>query len=238
MRADRVVSMMLLLERRGRMTAAQLAEELGVSRRTVMRDVEALGIAGVPIYSTRGREGGFHIWEGFRSQLRGLTADEAGALALLGTPLVADRLGLGAATARVALKLEQALPPELANEMATVEARFHHDPDPWDGVAPEAALAFFEVAIRRRRIVRTRIDGSAETLLHPLAIILKAGEWFLIADTGLADGMYTAHPVAHLHGYGTTGDRFPYPEDFEARTWWTQNRTAVSPNGGELRSPK
>ena len=186
-------------------------------------------MAGVPIYSTRGRGGGFHIWEGFRSQLRGLTADEAGALALLGTPQVAAQLGLGAALGRVRLKLEQALPPELANELATVSQRFHHDPTPWDGEVPEAALAFFEVAIRRRRIVRTHTGADAEIEIHPLALVLKAAEWFLIARTEPAEP-YTVYPVADLHGYGTTGDRFPYPEDFEPSAWWIKHHQKFSPS--------
>ena len=209
--------MMLLLESRGRMTAAQLADELGVSRRTVMRDIEALGMAGVPIYSTRGREGGFHIWEGFRSQLRGITAEEAAALSLLGTEELAAQLGLGDAVGRVRLKIEQALTPELANEMATINQRFHHDASPWEGAPPSAAIAFFEVAVRRRRVVRTSTTKESDIELHPLGIVLKAGEWFLVAET---NAERTAYPIADLHGYGTTGARFPYPEDFELASWW------------------
>lgn len=217
MRADRVVSMMLLLERRGRMTAGQLAEELGVSRRTVMRDVEALGLAGVPVYSTRGREGGFHIWEGFRSQLRGISAEESAALSLLGSERLAAELGLGEAVARVRLKIEQALTPELANEMATINQRFHHDALPWTGTPPSAAIAFFEVAVRRRRIVRANTPMESDIELRPLGIVVKAGEWFLVADTDVGR---RAWPIADLHGFGTTGARFPYPEDFELEAWW------------------
>ena len=219
MRADRVVSMMLLLESRGRMTAAQLASELDVSRRTVMRDIEALGIAGVPIFSTRGRDGGFHIWEGFRSQLRGITADEAAALSLLGTEDLASQLGLGDAAVRVRLKIEQALTPELANEMATINQRFHHDATPWEGETPSKAIAFFEVAVRRRRVVRTNTKTESDIEMHPLGLVLKAGQWFLVADTSR---MRTAWPVVDLHGFGTTGARFPYPEDFDLAAWWAR----------------
>jgi len=222
MRADRVVSMMLLLESRGRMTAKQLAEELSVSRRTVMRDIEALGMAGVPIYSTRGRDGGFHIWEGFRSQLRGITAEEAAALSLLGTEELASQLGLGDAVGRVRLKIEQALTPELANEMATINQRFHHDAMPMRGEPPSKAIAFFEVAVRRRRVVRTSTPDEAGIELHPLGIVLKAGEWFLVAEL---HGERLGFPIADLHTYATTGARFPYPEDFELRDWWTEHRS-------------
>jgi predicted DNA-binding transcriptional regulator YafY len=221
--------MLLMLERRGRMTAGQLAEELGVSRRTVMRDIEALGLAGVPIYSTRGRRGGFHIWEGFRSHLRGITAEEAAALSLLGTEEPAAELGLGDAVGRIRLKIEQALPPELANEMATIAQRFHHDAMPWNGEPPSKALAFFAVAVRRRRVVRSSTPSETGIALHPLGIVLKAGEWFLVADTEKAR---RALRIANLHGFGTTGARFPYPEDFNLREWWrehlTQNRSTTA----------
>lgn len=224
MRADRVVSMMLLLERRGRMNAGQLAAELGVSRRTVMRDIDALGAAGVPISSTRGPDGGFHIWEGFRSRLRTLTADEAGALAILGSPAVAELLGLGDSSARVRLKLQQTLPPELANEMVVVEQRFHHDPSPWRGQVPAHALAFLASAVRKRRVVRTHVGNVEEVVLRPLGLIHKAGEWFLAAEH---DGRRTALAVNRLHGYGTTGDRFPYPEDFDLAEFWTEEGATV-----------
>ncbi|NNC93660.1 MAG: HTH domain-containing protein [Acidimicrobiia bacterium] len=217
MRADRVVSMMLLLERRGRMTARQLADELGVSRRTVMRDIDSLGEAGVPIYSTRGPGGGFHIWEGFHSQLRSLTADEAAGLSLLGNPALAGQLGLEDATRRVRLKLEQALTPELANEMAIVEQRFHHDPTPWDRAAPVKVVTFLAVSIRYRRVVRTFVDTDTEVEIRPLGLVLKAGEWFLVAEE---DGERRAIAVTRLHGYRSTGSRFPYPEDFSLAAFW------------------
>ncbi len=219
MRADRVVSMMLLLERRGRMTAGDLAGELGVSRRTVMRDIDALGAAGVPIYSTRGPDGGFRIWEGFRSHLRSITSDEAAGLSVLGTPAVANLLGLGDAALRVRLKLEQVLPPELANEMAIVGQRFLHDPRPWNGEAPADAIAFLSTAVRLRRVIRTGIDDGEDVVLHPLGLILKAGVWFLVAQE---DGARTAIEIRRLRGYGTTGDRFPYPEDFSLTEFWEE----------------
>lgn len=222
MRADRVVSMMLLLEARGRMTAAQLADELGVSRRTVMRDIDALGQAGVPVYSTRGAGGGFHIWEGFRSQLRGISAEEAAALALVGSQQIAGQLGLGDAAARVRMKLENALTPELANEMATTNQRFHHDATPWREVTPHAALAFFEVAVRRRRVVRTSVRAEGAIEIRPIGLVLKAGYWYLVAES--SDSKRRVLALADLSGYETTGQRFPYPEDFDLARFWKDYR--------------
>ena len=107
------------------------------------------------------------------------------------------------------MKIEQALTPELANEMMTINQRFHHDASPWEGDPPSAAIAFFEIAVRRRRVVRTSRADATDVELRPLGIVLKAGEWFLVAEVG---GDRQALAIADLRGYGTTGARFPYPE--------------------------
>ncbi|MEU0047467.1 helix-turn-helix transcriptional regulator, partial [Streptomyces werraensis] len=111
MRADRLLTLLLLLQNRGRMTAPQLAAELEVSVRTVYRDVEALGAAGVPVRTERGPQGGFRLVEGYRTRLTGLTDAEAGSL---GLPGPAGELGLGAVLASAQLKVEAALPEGLA----------------------------------------------------------------------------------------------------------------------------
>ena len=109
MRADRLIAILLLLQQRGRVSAAAIAGELEVSRRTVMRDLEALAMAGVPIYAVRGPRGGYELWEGFRTQLTGMTAAEVRALAALGLPHAADLFGLG-------------------NALLTRTAQDHHEP--------------------------------------------------------------------------------------------------------------
>src|SRR5689334_17551198 len=112
MRASRLVSLLLLLQNRGRMTAEELAEELEVSVRTIYRDVEALMAAGIPLYGAAGHEGGYRLVEGYRTRLTGLTGPEAEALFLTGLPAAAAELGLGAELAASQLKLSAALPAE------------------------------------------------------------------------------------------------------------------------------
>ena len=112
-RASRLVAILLHLQARGRLTAAELAKELEVSERTIYRDLFELGAAGVPIYGERGKGGGYRLLDGYRTNLTGLTAEEAGALLMSGAPGPAAELGLGSLLAATRLKLIAAVPPAL-----------------------------------------------------------------------------------------------------------------------------
>src|ERR1700691_3588804 len=131
MRASRLVSMLLLLQTRGRLTAQQLADELEVSVRTIYRDAEALNAAGVPVYGDAGPAGGYQLLAGYRTRLTGLTAAEAEALQFAGMPGPAAELGLGTVLATAQLKLDAALPEGLRERSARIQERFFLDAPGW-----------------------------------------------------------------------------------------------------------
>ena len=186
-RASRLVSLLLLLQTRGHMTAPDLARELEVSVRTVYRDVEALSGAGVPVYSEAGRGGGFRLVEGYRTRLTGLSAREAEALLIGGTPGPVGELGLGTVFAAAQAKLLAALPKEVADRAFLVRQRFHLDSAGWfrpARVPPHLGAVATAVWEERRLEIVYRHPGSEEgarRVLDPLGLVLKAGVWYLVA---------------------------------------------------------
>ena len=216
MRADRLVAMLLLLQHRGRMTAGELAHELEVSVRTVYRDVESLMNAGVPVVPIRGPQGGYELVDGYRTELTGLTGDEAESLFLVGMPGPASELGLGESLARVELKLIESLPDELRVRAHGLRNRFHHDPTAWHGGADaNPNLAILTQAVWNQRVVRVRYGGGERTV-QPLALALKAGEWWLVArNTEIA-----VYELGRLDHVTPTGRRFERPANFDLESFW------------------
>src|SRR4051794_913916 len=201
MRAGRLVSLLLLLQTRGRMTARELADELEVSVRTVYRDVESLGSAGVPIYADRGPAGGYQLLDGYRTRLTGMTGDEAGTLFLAGMPGPAAELGLGSVLAAAQLKLRASLPGELAERADRVRERFHLDAPGWfRGDEPTPHLSTVADAVWRGRLLQVRYrrwkaPREVTRTLHPLGVVLKAGRWYLVAT---ARERVTAYRVSNI----------------------------------------
>jgi predicted DNA-binding transcriptional regulator YafY len=185
MRQSRLLSILLMLQARGRMTAQELADEFEISIRTLYRDIDQLSAAGVPVYADRGRDGGFQLLDGYRTRLTGLTPAEAEALFLSGLPGPASDLGLGDAVAAAQLKLMAALPAEKRNAAARVAGRFYLDLVGWfqhaqsKVVLPALATAVWNA--RRIRIRYERRAGVVERELEPLGLALKAGIWYLVA---------------------------------------------------------
>lgn len=179
MRASRLLLMLLLVQNRGRMTSAELAAELEVSKRTILRDVEALSEAGLPIIVRPGRGGGIELGFNYRTRLTGLAADEAEALGvLLGreAPELAA-LGLAEAAARATTKLMESLPDQSRRIALRAATRFRLRPaePPRDERVPALAEA-----VRQERVVRVRARGPDTRTVHPTGLTLGPDGWAVI----------------------------------------------------------
>ncbi|MFD8302891.1 helix-turn-helix transcriptional regulator [Streptomyces sp. NPDC059690] len=221
MKSSRLVSILLLLQTRGRMTAAQLAEELEVSVRTVYRDVEALGAAGVPLYGDAGHAGGYRLLDGYRTRLTGLTADEAEALFLSGAPGPAAELGLGSVLAAAQLKVRAALPAELRAHADRVGGRFHLDAPGWYAAAEGTPyLTAVADAVWHSRVLhvlyrRWAEPTDVERRLEPYGLVLKAGRWYVVAGPG--PRTFRVDQILRL---ADPGEEFTRPSDFDLAAYW------------------
>jgi predicted DNA-binding transcriptional regulator YafY len=227
MRAGRLVSLLLLLQTRGLMTAEQLARELEVSVRTIYRDVDALSEAGVPIYADRGPLGGIRLVDGYRTRLTGLTTQEAEALFLSGLPGPAAELGLGTVVTAARLKVLAALPPELRTRASRISQRFHLDAPGWFQTAEQLAhLESLATAVwenRRVEIDYPHEDGPVTRRIDPLGLVLKAGVWYLVARV---NGSSRTYRVSRVLDVRQTGETFERPEDFDLASHWSESIVA------------
>jgi len=218
MRAARVLDMLLVLQRRGRLTARELGAALEVSERTILRDVGALSEAGVPIYASPGSGGGIELMDGFETRLTGLTENEAECLFLAGQPQVAHRLGLGAATRSARLKLANAIPPALAAQADSLSTWFVLDPDPWAGHRiPHGELRRIAGSIRAHRRVELHLDQESPITVEPLGLVLKAGSWHLIVS---ASGSERVICLDDLRATRLTTQRFEPSPAFSLGAFW------------------
>ncbi len=224
MRADRLLALLLLLQNRGRMTAPELAAELEVSVRTVYRDIEALGAAGVPVCADRGPDGGYRLTDGYRTRLTGLTGAEAGSLFLAGAPGPAKDLGLGAVLATAQLKVQAALPAGLAERARRSQERFHLDAPAWFRDADQVPhLAQVAEAVWEQRVLRVhyrRWRGEVHRELRPLGIVLKGGIWYAVA---LADGEPRTYRISRFLAVEPTGAAFERPDGFDLAAYWEES---------------
>jgi predicted DNA-binding transcriptional regulator YafY len=223
-RASRLLSIMMLLQARGRMSAETLAGELEVSVRTIYRDIDQLSAAGVPVYADIGRNGGFALLDGWRTRLTGLTASEARALFLSGLPGPASELGLGDEVAAAELKLLAALPADWQAEATRMSSGFHLDPKGWfsSGPRPEFLQAIAEAVWSETRIT-IKYDSwtqISERTVEPLGLVLKGGVWYLVAqrETGLR-----TYRMSQILALTPTDERFQRPADFDLPRHWRQS---------------
>ncbi|WP_030611193.1 helix-turn-helix transcriptional regulator [Streptomyces fulvoviolaceus] len=188
MKSDRLLSILLLLQTRGRVPAHELAERLEVSVRTVYRDIEALSASGVPVYAERGRHGGIELLAGFRTDVTGLTADESRALFIVAAQGAHAALGLDAALGSALRKVMAALPAPQRPAAEVASRRILVDATRWKGGPQKAVdLEVLQGAVfaDRRLRLRYRHSDAKETrtgTVDPYGLVAKAGVWYLVAD--------------------------------------------------------
>src|SRR5262245_3009632 len=217
MRASRLLSILLMLQTRGRLTADSLAATFEVSVRTIYRDIEQLSAAGVPVYADRGPGGGFQLLDGFRTKLTGLTENEAETLFISGLPGPATELGLADQLLSAQLKLTAALPEKTRAGAHKIAQRFHLDPVDWfrspqsAAFLPAIAKAVWSETSIEVRYRRQGVDTVSTRRLGPLGLVLKAGNWYLVAQSGEQTRTYRISNIVELT---PTTERFMRPKDF------------------------
>ena len=225
MRSGRLLSMLMLLQAHGRVSARRLAEETGVSVRTALRDMDELSASGVPVRALRGSAGGFELLEGWRTRLTGLTATEAQAMLMAGAPGPAAQLGLGDAAGSAQVKLLAALPEAWQADARRVATRFHLDTVGWyrreqrlDNL-PHVAQAVWQD--RRLAIRYESWKGVVERRVDPLGLVVKAGEWYLVALAGR--GGPRTYRVANILGIAPASGTTRRPRGFDLARFWAQS---------------
>lgn len=229
MRSSRLLSMLLLLQTRRRLTARELAEELEVSLRTIYRDVEALAAAGVPVYAEHGRAGGYRLVDGYRTRLTGLTEQEASSLFLVGMPGPAAALGLTRSASAAELKLLAALAPEQRDRAGRLKDRFFLDVPTWYRDAEDsphlAAVADAVLHDHRIDVVYRRWEAprEVERSLEPYGLVLKSGSWYVVAAVA---GALRTYRVANILRLTPTDVSFTRRGDFDLGRYWQEHLDA------------
>ncbi|GAA2313017.1 WYL domain-containing protein [Streptomyces kunmingensis] len=232
MRAARLIKMVLLLQSRPSMTAAELARELEVSERTVTRDAQALSEAGVPVYADRGRAGGYRLIGGYRTRLTGLARGEAEALFLSGVPGALREMGLDDAASAARLKVSAALLPSLRDASRTAAQRFHLDAPGWfqEPRTPELLPVIAE-AVWDDRVIRVAYrrprerDALVERELEPYGLVLKAGVWYLAATVRGGEETVADQRVYRVERFTSVAagdERFVRDERFDLPAFWDE----------------
>lgn len=223
MKASRLLSIMMLLQARGRMTAPALAEALEVSERTILRDIDQLSTTGVPIWGDRGRNGGFQLREGWRTDLTGLTQQEAHALFLAGLPGPATELGLDGMATSARRRMIASLAPDSREHADRVASRLHIDTVDWYR-AQETPVFLREVAdavwsAHRIEVKYESWRGVSDRELEPLGLVLKGGAWYLVAKVVGKPSPLTFR-LAKIVELKPSRRRFKRPARFDLAKHW------------------
>lgn len=226
MRADRLVSIILILQGRGARTCAALASELEVSRRTILRDLDALSTAGVPVIAEGGHGGGVHLDESYRAGLTGLGEGELRALVIGADDALARDLGMGEAFRLGRLKLAAAQAKRFEPALDVLQRRVLIDSRWWwHEAGADQFLAPLQAAVLSDEVVAAdyeHYDGSVRRgSIEPYGLVAKSGLWYLV---GRRDGRLRTYRVSRFRSVRRSGQRFVRGDDFDIRTWWPANQ--------------
>ncbi|WP_326631220.1 WYL domain-containing protein [Nonomuraea fuscirosea] len=242
MRADRLVSLVLLLRQHGRLSAATLARELEVSTRTVLRDIEALSAAGVPVYAERGRHGGFALLPGFRTELTGLNHDEALALLVAGSRRGAQAFGLGSALASAMLKVIDALPDSYRDTAAGAAERLLIDPETdllsrrlVSEDAPGAIAAEVLRAVLAGHKLRLHYAAADQAprwrTVDPIGLVTVRDRSYLLATRSGADRTYRLSRILEAEALPEPAQR---PDRVDLDQAWQERSTRFRAGGDQV----
>jgi len=226
MRADRLLSVLLLLQVHRRLTARELAQRLEVSQRTIHRDMEALSAAGFPVFAERGSGGGWMLVEGYRTNLTGLNKDEIQALFLTKPLKLLADLGLEKASNAALLKLSAALPSTHRDNAEQARQRIHIDLSGWNrsNESIEFLPAVQEAIWQERKLRMTYQRGGGcdpvDRLVDPLGLVAKGSVWYLVAAV---DGALRSYRVSSILGLEQSAEQCVRPKGFDLAAFWAQS---------------
>ena len=226
MRADRLLSIVLLLQRHHQLTAKQLSENLGVTERTIYRDIDALSIAGVPVYTRTGPDGGCFLDEYYRSSLNWFTESELQTLLYTGSASPLSDLGMQSAMDNAILKLLTLLPGRNQKEADQMKQRLYLDPSGWYGTQERyPTLPLLKEAVWGDMMISALYetwDGEQQPrTLAPYSLVYKSGRWYLIALRQGADSMRT-YRVSRLSEIQLMADKFERDSNFDIVKYWEE----------------
>jgi len=229
MRADRLLTLLLLLQNRGKMTSKELAELLETSERTILRDMEALSAAGIPVLAERGRQGGWRLTEGYRTSLTGMKPKEMASLLLSADPVILKDLGIHDDFMAAARKLDAASSRDRRPDLTAsyFSQRIHVDGESWH--SSEETFPFLPLLQnalwedRKVRIAYLRNGETKERLIGLLGLVVKRGVWYVV---GQHEDQLRTYRISRIQSAELTEEVFIRPDDFELASYWESSKVS------------
>ncbi|MBO0996000.1 helix-turn-helix transcriptional regulator [Bacillus sp. SD088] len=226
MRADRLLNIMILLQNRGKMTARELATELEVSERTILRDMDALSHAGIPVISDRGKDGGWLLLDNFRTHLSGLNTGDIKSLFLFPSGELLKDLGFNNQTLDTRQKLFASIPETFQEEAQVSWERIHIDSGTWRQTKESIhALKTVQQAVWESKKLTFEYEQAngerKERLVKPLGLVAKGNRWYLVASR---NGELRNYRVSRIHTAKIENETFIRPANFNLAAYWEQSK--------------